>query len=134
MTSRRDFFKDIGLGLSAMVFTPSIIRPTWRDTLRVNQPFFPHWAILRPEWVAARFYSDNYWKRYELSPNSRIEAQKRYDEYVNSLTVRSNPDYVFMRQSWYEDMIEPALTPSGIHVKPFIHLPKSFTPPVMQRI
>lgn len=52
MNSRRDFLSNLALGLSAMIFTPQIIKPSFRDTLKFNRI---KTAALNPAWVDAPF-------------------------------------------------------------------------------
>lgn len=51
--NRRDFLRDLGLGLSAMVFAPKIIKPTFRDTLRFNRASVCE--VVNPAWIEAPY-------------------------------------------------------------------------------
>ena len=114
--SRRSFIQDVGIGLSAMIFTPTTFAISWKRT-KVVPPWQPHWAILREQWIRTRFI------QFMKMPVREALATLNGKE-----VFLTNSDPVFLREQWYEDMYPIAKTSAGIIVEPFEHMPNDWRP------
>lgn len=111
--NRRNFLSDIGLGFSALVFTPKLIQIKWKRPLD-QKVWVPHWAFFSSRWEHER--------RRLSFPNICGELP------VQNLLLSKGNDPVFLREQFYEEMHPVLMAASGIIVEPFEHMPENWKP------
>lgn len=134
MTNRRTFLRDIALGLSAAIFAPAIINPTFHDTLRFNRPKI--W-ILNPEYTAAT-YELGVWRDefqtikngkkfigHLFIPNTPVRISSFWDDPESELQSHikaHDPEYDPL------DIVrDPTWVSAPIHIR--LRLDKTYIPP-----
>ncbi len=132
MIDRRSFLEHVGVGLSAMLFTPHIVRASWKDTLRANSkyPFSPHWVLIRERWLRGYHRQCMFGENQYLTDKSlaAIQSMNQLDPNCDVVLCPTKEDYLYCSKPWYEDLYPEVRTLNGIFIHPFEHMPPSFSP------